>query len=120
MSSQSLGKGAAAKRERRFGASIAVVLALVGGAAGCAATGTPGASAGAAPAAAIATPGQRASGPVVVRIDPVSGGEGVEAPGLAALAQELQRGMKALATKGNPAPYYIGYEVHDRSEVVVS
>src|SRR6185369_17050984 len=26
----------------------------------------------------------------------------------------------ALATKGNPAPYYIGYEVHDRSEVVVS
>ena len=41
-------------------------------------------------------------------------------PGLAALRDELQRGMTELAAKGNPAPYYIGYEVHDRREIVVS
>jgi predicted Zn-dependent protease len=36
------------------------------------------------------------------------------------LRGELDRGMAELKRKGNPPPYYIGYEIHDRTEVVVS
>jgi predicted Zn-dependent protease len=89
---------------------------------GCAATGAPGGAAGGGTAAATAAgaSGAAAAGPAVVRIDPRAEGDGPEPPGLAALEQELRRGMTELKTKGNPAPYYIGYEVHDRTEVVVS
>ncbi len=65
-------------------------------------------------------PGVAAPGPTVTRIDPRTEGSGPVPPGLAALRDELQRGMTALKSKGNPAPYYIGYEVQDRTEAVVS
>ena len=65
-------------------------------------------------------PGVAASGPAATRIDPRTDGNAPMPPGLAALRDELQRGMTELKAKGNPAPYYIGYEVHDRTEVVVS
>src|SRR5882724_6111304 len=65
-------------------------------------------------------PGVAAAGPSATRIDPRTDGNAPVPPGLAALRDELQRGMTELKAKGNPAPYYIGYEVHDRSEVVVS
>jgi predicted Zn-dependent protease len=65
-------------------------------------------------------PGVAAPGPAATRIDPRTDGNAPMPSGLAALRDELQRGMTELKAKGNPAPYYIGYEVHDRSEVVVS
>jgi len=65
-------------------------------------------------------PGVVAAGPAATRIDPHTEGNAPMPPGLAALRDELQRGMTELKAKGNPAPYYIGYEVHDRKEVVVS
>ena len=65
-------------------------------------------------------PGVAATGPAVTRIDPRTEGNVPVPPGLAVLRDELQRGMSELKAKGNPAPYYIGYEVHDRKEVVVS
>jgi predicted Zn-dependent protease len=61
-----------------------------------------------------------APGPAAIRIDPRTDGNAPVPPGLAALRDELQRGMTELKAKGNPAPYYIAYEVHDRREVVVS
>src|SRR4029453_2813436 len=39
-------------------------------------------------------------------------------PGLAALEQELQRAMKELKEQ-DPAPYFIAYEVHDRSNTII-
>ncbi len=66
-----------------------------------------------------AAPGAPAAPPRVVRIDPQSGGGGAKPPGLAALEAELQRGMKDLSAKGKPPPYFIGYEVSDRSETTV-
>src|SRR5581483_6343544 len=65
-------------------------------------------------------PDVAAAGPAATRIDPRTEGNAPMPPGLAALRDELQRGMTELKAKGNPAPYYIGYEVHDRKEVVVS
>jgi len=65
-------------------------------------------------------PGVAAPGPSATRIDPRTDGNAPMPPGLAALRDELQRGMTELKANGNPAPYYIGYEVHDRNEVVVS
>jgi len=65
-------------------------------------------------------PGVVAAGPEATRIDPRAEGNAPMPPGLAALRDELQRGMTELKEKGNPAPYYIGYEVHDRKEIVVS
>ena len=58
------------------------------------------------------------AGPASTRIDPRTDGNAPMPPGLAALRDELQRGMTELKAKGNPPPYYIGYEVHDRSEIV--
>jgi predicted Zn-dependent protease len=53
-------------------------------------------------------------------MDPLAGGGESKPAGLVALEQELRRGMTELRAKGTPPPYFIGYEVHDRSEVVVS
>src|SRR4051812_17152751 len=93
-----------------------VALALALGAFGCAAGApSPAAQTVATAAGSAVAPGRRAAGPVVVRIDPVSGGDGAKAPGLAALEDELKRGMTELKAKGSPAPYYIAYEVHDRN-----
>jgi len=58
--------------------------------------------------------------PRVARVDPLSGGGAPRPPGLPALEAELARGMRELGTKGKPPPYFIGYEVHDKSEVVIS
>ena len=56
----------------------------------------------------------------MVRVDPMSGGGANKPPALAALEQELQRGMRELGGKGKPPPYYIAYEVHDRNDVTVA
>ncbi|HVZ89538.1 MAG TPA: metallopeptidase TldD-related protein, partial [Polyangia bacterium] len=75
-----------------------------------------------APAAAgtgAGSPGQLATPPKVVRVDPQSGGGEPKPPGLAALQEELQRGFHALSEKGKPPPYFIGYEVHDRTETTI-
>ena len=82
---------------------------------GCAG-GTPSPQAASANAAA---PGVAAPPPRVVRVNPQSGGGAAKPPGLAALQAELERGMHNLSAKGKPPPYYIGYEVHDRSETTV-
>jgi predicted Zn-dependent protease len=65
-------------------------------------------------------PGALAAPPRVVRIDPMSDGGAIKPGGLAALEQELQRGMRELGAKGKPPPYYIAYEVHDRNDVTVA
>jgi predicted Zn-dependent protease len=70
-------------------------------------------------AANAAAPGQPATPPKIVRVDPQSGGGGSKPPGLAVLQEELQRGMHDLSAKGKPPPYFIGYEVHDRNETTV-
>jgi len=64
-------------------------------------------------------PGAPSAPPRVVRVDPQSGGGGARPPGLAALEAELHRGMQDLSSKGKPPPYFIGYEVSDRSETTV-
>ena len=94
--------------------SLALALAAVA-ADGCAG-GTPSPQAASANASA---PGVAAAPPRVVRVDPQSGGGAAKPPGLAALQEELQRGMHDLSAKGKPPPYFIGYEVHDRSETTV-
>jgi TldD protein len=84
--------------------------------AGCAA------SAGRAPPPAssvAAAPGRPAPPPVAVRVDPLSGGGASKPVGFAALEAELRRGMHDLSQKGKPPPYFIGYEVHDRTETTV-
>jgi TldD protein len=96
--------------------AVAAALSLVAVVAvGCAA-GTPAPQAASANAAA---PGSPAPPPKVVRVDPQSGGGAAKPPGLAALQEELQRGMHDLSAKGKPPPYFIGYEVHDRNETTV-
>src|SRR5262245_51631931 len=65
-------------------------------------------------------PGALAAPPRVVRVDPMSGGGAIKPAGLAALEEELHRGMRELGGKGKPPPYYIAYEVHDRSDVTVA
>ena len=65
-------------------------------------------------------PGALAAPPRVVRVDPMSGGGAVKPAGLAALEEELQRGMRDLGAKGKPPPYYIAYEIHDRNDVTVA
>ena len=67
-----------------------------------------------------AAPGVPAAPPRVVRVDPMSGGGATKPAGLAALEEELQRGMRELGGKGKPPPYYIAYEVHDRNDVTVA
>ena len=95
--------------------AAALALAFAAQALGCAGQ-TPSPKGGAPGAGA---PGVPAVLPKVVRIDPQSGGGGAKPPGLAALQEELQRGMHDLSAKGKPPPYFIGYEVHDRSETTV-
>ena len=56
----------------------------------------------------------------VERVDPMAGGGAIKPSGLAALEQEMQRGMKELGGKGKPPPYYIAYEIHDRNDVTVA
>jgi TldD protein len=90
------------------------------GALGCAAAGAPTGGAGVTSAAATAVGAAGLAAAGVVKVDPLTEGNGTKPPGLAALEQELHRGMTELKVKGKPAPYYIGYEVHDRNEVVVS
>jgi TldD protein len=99
-----------------------VWLPLAGCAAGAASSSAGGAvsTAAAVSVAPVVAPGTPASPPSAVRVDPRADGNGQVPPGLQALRTELDRGMAELKTKGNPAPYYLGYEVHDRTEVVVS
>lgn len=73
-----------------------------------------------APPPAAAAPGVPGAGPRVTRVDPMSGGGATKPAGLAALEEELGRGMRELKAKGKPPPYFIAYEVHDRNEVTVS
>ena len=61
-----------------------------------------------------------AAPPRSVRVDPMSGGGAIKTPALAALEEELQRGMRELGGKGKPPPYYIAYEVHNRDDVTVA
>jgi predicted Zn-dependent protease len=69
---------------------------------------------------AVAAKGTPGVAPRVARVDPLTGGGAKEPAGLAALQAELQRGMHELGAKGKPAPYFIGYEVHDKTEVVIA
>ncbi|HVZ74350.1 MAG TPA: metallopeptidase TldD-related protein [Polyangia bacterium] len=89
---------------------------VVVGTSGCAAS--PGAPAG--NAADVRFEGAPARPPLVVRVDPLSGGGAARPAGLTALEAELRRGMGALATKGSPPPYFIEYEVYDKTETVIS
>jgi predicted Zn-dependent protease len=94
-------------------ATLAIVL---GAALGCAAS--PTAPTG--PAATVRFEGAPARSPVVVRVDPLSGGGAARPAGLTALEAELRRGMGALAAKGTPKPYFIEYEVYDKTETLIS
>ncbi|HVT10305.1 MAG TPA: metallopeptidase TldD-related protein [Polyangia bacterium] len=88
----------------------------------CLAAGLSCAARQAAPVAAASgagTPGQPARPPAAVRVDPLSQNGAPKPPGLAALQEELQRGMRELSSHGKPPPYFIGYEVHDRHETNV-
>jgi predicted Zn-dependent protease len=105
---------------RRPRAALLGCLGLTACAAGAASGG-----AGPSPAVTLAVsvgdaPGTAAAAPPAVRIDPRTDGNGQMPAGLAVLRAELDRGMAELKSKGNPPPYYIGYEIHDRTEVVVS
>jgi predicted Zn-dependent protease len=68
----------------------------------------------------VAVHGKAAAAPRVIRVDPLSGGGAKEPAGLAALSEELQRGMRELGAKGKPSPYFIAYEVHDKTETIVA
>jgi TldD protein len=97
-------------RVRVFAAAV-----LVAGA-GCAATSAQ-------PTKSPSTdspPGTPAAPPRVVRVDPMSGGGAIKPAALAVLEQELQRGIRELGGKGKPPPYYIAYEIHNRSDVTVA
>jgi predicted Zn-dependent protease len=83
--------------------------------AGCAASAQPTKT-----PTADGPPGMPASPPRIVRVDPMSGGGAIKAPALVALEEELQRGMRELGGKGKPPPYYIAYEIHNRSDVTVA
>lgn len=58
------------------------------------------------------------------RVDPFSGGGAPQPLGLIALQSELERAMPALSkadpAKRVPPPYFLGYEVYDRVETVIS
>jgi TldD protein len=73
-----------------------------------------------APASPSGAPGLPAKPPTVTKLDPTSGGGAPKPPGLAALEEELRRGMRELSAKRKPAPYFIAYQVHDRSETSVA
>jgi predicted Zn-dependent protease len=61
-----------------------------------------------------------AAAPRATRVDPLSGGGAPMPAGLAALQGELKRGMNELGAKGKPPPYFIAYEVHDKTETVIA
>lgn len=69
---------------------------------------------------ALTAGGAPARGPRAVRVDPRSGGGQAKPAGLVALEAELRRGMSELGAKGKPPPYFIAYEVYDRTELVVA
>jgi predicted Zn-dependent protease len=98
---------------------VVTALPFVLVAAGCAAHGAaPGTAASA--SGQVMVTGAPAPAMRVTRVDPVAGGGERPPGGLLALKQELERGMRELGARGKPAPYFIGYEVHDRNEVVVA
>ena len=94
---------------------IGVLIALFGS--GCAAGHSPKVGD---PSGVTAATGVVAVGPPAEKVPPLAGGGASKPAGLSALEQEIHRAMKELGTKGKPPPYYIGYEVHDRTEIVVS
>jgi predicted Zn-dependent protease len=97
---------------------------MLGPALGCAAPAGPAAGSGATSGeivgSTVAVHGKPAVSPHMIRVDPLSGGGAKQPPGLAALAAELQRGMRELGAKGKPSPYFIAYEVHDKTETIVA
>ncbi len=123
-------------RARSCAAARCFVLPLLGAALGVAAgCASPAPPAPASPGAAL--PGSSAGaivgladfagarldgtrGPRRERVDPLAGSGGARPVGLTALDTELRRGMAALASKADPAPYFISYEVFDRDETIVS
>jgi TldD protein len=92
-----------------------IAFTFVAAGAGCAATAQPTKT-----PTTEDPPGMPAAPPRVERVDPMAGGGAIKPAGLAALEQELQRGMKELGGKGKPPPYYIAYEIHDRNDVTVA
>ena len=102
-------------------AFAAVLSALLFGAAGC---GKPiGASQTPTP---MPVPGRPGAPAAVVRVDPTSGGGATKPSALATLEQELARAMRELgkasqqSKQAKPPPYFIAYEVHDRSDTTVA
>jgi predicted Zn-dependent protease len=95
---------------------VALAVAAIVTASGC----TPGAAHPQTPGAAPGAPGAPGSPPQATRVEPTSGGGLPKSPALAALEEELARGMRELGAKGKPPPYFIAYEVHDRDEITVS
>jgi predicted Zn-dependent protease len=91
--------------------SLAVILA--GSCAGQ--TGSPGSA-----AAAFTAQGQPAAPPRAQRVEPFSGGGVARPAGLTALEKELRRGVEALTAKGKPPPYFVAYEVHDKTDTTIS
>jgi predicted Zn-dependent protease len=71
-------------------------------------------------AAASAAQGQPAAPPRAVHVAPFSGGNVARPAGLTALEAELRRGVQALTAKGKPPPYFIAYEVHDKTDTTIS
>jgi predicted Zn-dependent protease len=69
---------------------------------------------------AAPVPGRPGAPPPVVRVEPASGGGAAKPAGLATLEQELARAMRELGSKGKPPPYFIAYQVHDRSDATVA
>jgi TldD protein len=102
-------------RSSWFSRARFVAFTFVAAGAGCAATGQPTKT-----PTTDDPPGMPASPPRVERVDPMAGGGAIKPSGLAALEQELHRGMKELGGKGKPPPYYIAYEIHDRNDVTVA
>src|SRR5712675_146892 len=83
--------------------------------AGCATPSSPPGAVAPAVRAAGASAAARVVVPRVVAVAPATGGGATKPAGLAALEDELHRAMTELGTLGKPPPYFIGYEVHDRT-----
>ncbi len=79
---------------------------------------------------ATAVPGRPASPAAIVRVEPTSGGGAPKPAALATLERELARAMRELGKVDkldkldkkakSPPPYFIAYEVHDRSDTTVA
>jgi hypothetical protein len=71
------------------------------------------------PAPALLTGAHPAAAPAFTRAsDDASGAHATAGPVLEALAPELERGMRELGRQ-DPAPYFLGYEVSDRTDLSV-